>query len=89
MASKERELLEQISNGTTSWGPTDNSNEALERFQSVAEDLKDTLASLQLDDFIGDYDDHTESWSGGRNIDRVYIKSGLTLKGQDRNQWPD
>ena len=79
MASKERELLEQISNGTMSWGPTDNSIEALERFQSVAEDLKDTLENLQLDDFIGNYDEHPESWSGHRYIDRVYIKGGLTF----------
>jgi hypothetical protein len=50
--------------------------------------LKDTLASLQADDFIGDYDEHTESWSGGRNIDRIYIKGGLTFKGQDESQWP-
>ena len=70
-------------------GTNRQSIEALERFQSVAEDLKHTLASLQLDDFIGDCDDHAESWSGGRHIDRVYIKSGLTFKGQDKTQWPE
>jgi hypothetical protein len=89
MASKERELLEEISNDKLSWGAADNSLQTLERFQSIAEDLKDTLASLQADDFIGDSDDHTESWSGRHYIDRVYVKSGLTFKGQDKSQWPD
>ena len=50
---------------------------------------KVAVTSLKLDDFIGDYDEHTESWSGGRHIDRVYIKGGLTFKGQDKSQWPE
>ena len=89
MASKERELLEKISNGEMSWGPENGSREALERFQVEAEDLKATLASLRASDFIGDYSEHSEQWSGHRNIDRIYIKGGLTLKGQDREQWPE
>ncbi len=36
MASKERELLEQIRTGKMSWGPADAHCEALERFQAEA-----------------------------------------------------
>jgi hypothetical protein len=43
MASRERKLLEQISNGKTSWGPADNSREALETFQAEAEDFEGYL----------------------------------------------
>jgi hypothetical protein len=89
MASKERELLEQIGSGKMRWGPVDRSTEARERFQSEAEDLMEILDNLITDGFIGDYTFKRESYSGNQHIVRVAVKEGLTLKGQDRREWPD
>ena len=90
MPSKERELLEQIKNGKTSWSPRDATIESYERFKAELADLTDTLDSLVSESYIGGYDvSHTESHTGKRYHDSVRITHGLTLKGQDRTQWPD
>jgi hypothetical protein len=90
MPSKERELLEQISNGKMSWGPSDNSEAARERFDAVeVEVLMEVLDKLIADDFIGNYKTHNESHSGKGRVDRVHITQGLTFKGQDKTQWPE
>jgi hypothetical protein len=87
--SKERELLEQISRGQTSWKPIDDAPNALETFQHEAERLKATLQNLHADDLIDGYDEHRESRTSHGYIDLVYVKGGLTLKGQDTSQWPE
>lgn len=88
--SRERDMLEEISNGKMSWGPADNSEEALDRFDAVeAPEITDTLDSLISDDYLGDYRTHQESYSGKQRTDRILITEGLTEKGQDRNLWPD
>lgn len=90
MPSRERELLEEISNGKLSWGPADNAEEARERFDKVeAPEITDTLDNLIDDDFIGDYTTHKESYSGKSRTDRILITNGLTFKGQDKSQWPE
>jgi hypothetical protein len=89
MASRERGVLEQINNGKMSWGPSDNSPEAHERFQAEAEDLLEILDGLIAGDFIGDYTFKRESYSSNRHIVRVHVTKGLTFKGQDKSQWPE
>jgi hypothetical protein len=90
MASKERELLEEIANGTMSWGPSDTSFAAHEKFKAELPELTDALDWLVSEDYIGGYDDsHTESYTGKGYHDRVLITGGLTFKGQDRSTWPD
>jgi hypothetical protein len=90
MASKERQLLEEISNGKTTWAPADNTEEARERFDQVeADNLMAILNNLIAGDFIGGYTTHKESYSGKRRIDRVLVNKGFTFKGQDKSQWPD
>jgi len=89
MPSKERELLERISNGEMSFGPKDQSGEALERFQVEAESIMEELDWLIANGFIGDYRPHNESHTSERFIDRILITEGLTFKGQDKKQWPE
>lgn len=90
MASRERELLQEISNGKMSWGPLETSEAARERFDKIeAPQVTDTLDNLIADDFIGDYTTHQESYSGKSRTDRILITKGLTLKGQDQSQWPE
>jgi hypothetical protein len=89
MASKERQLLEEISDGKTTWAPADTSEENRERFDQVeAVKLTAILDRLIADDFVGGYITHKESYSGKRRIDRVLVNKGLTFKGQDKSQWP-
>lgn len=88
MASRERELLEEISNGKTTWGPVDNSPDAHERFQAEAKDLMEILDGLIANRFIGKYISKRESYSGKRHIVRVLITKGLTFKGQNKDEWP-
>jgi hypothetical protein len=90
MASKERQLLEEISNGKTTWAPPDTTEEARERFDQVeADNLTAILDRLIAGDFIGGYITHKESYSSKHRIDRVLVNKGLTFKGQDKSQWPD
>ena len=90
MGSRERELLEEISNGKMSWGPSDNTEASCERFDKVeAPQITDTLDNLIADDFVGDYTTHQESHSGKSRTDRILITRGLCLKGQDKSQWPE
>jgi hypothetical protein len=90
MPSKERELLEEISNGKMSWGPSDHTEAADERFDKVeATQITNALDNLIADDFIGDYSTHRESYNGKRRTDRILITKGLTFNGQDKSQWPE
>jgi hypothetical protein len=90
MASREREALEEISNGRTTWAPKDTSEAARESFDKVeATESMEVLDRLIAADFIGDYTTHEESHSGKRRLDRILITKGLTFKGQDKSQWPD
>jgi hypothetical protein len=88
MASRERQVLEQISTGKMTWGPADNSDDAHERFQAEAKELMRVLDRLVATGFIGKYTSKTESYSGKRHLVRIAITHGLTFKGQDKNQWP-
>lgn len=90
MASRQWEVLEQISSGKMTWAPKDTSEAARESFDKIeGPELIDILNRLKAHDFIGDYITHRESTSGKRRMDRVLITKGLTLKGQDKSQWPD
>ncbi len=90
MASREREVLEEINSGRTTWAPKDNSDAGRERFHKVeVPELMEVLDTLIDDDFIGGYTTHQESHSGKRRLDRVLMTKGLTFKGQDKSQWPE
>lgn len=86
--SKERELLERISQREMAFGPRDNTPLASEQFQAEAQEIIDSLNWLVAEDFIGGYEPHEESHTKG-DIDRILITGGLTFKGQDKSQWPD
>jgi hypothetical protein len=89
MPSKERVLLERISQGKMSFAPSDRSTHTLERFQVQAEQIMESLDWLVENGFIGDYKAHNESHTRERFVDRIVITAGLTSKGKDKSQWPE
>ena len=83
--SKQRQILEQISNGKMSWAPAGMTDSDYQHFEAELPDLTDALDWLVSEDYIGGYNaSHTESFTGNNYHDRVLITGGLTFKGQDR-----